>query len=336
MLPLGKLPPELLKSLLPQTSADPQVVLGPGIGMDCAIVDVGDKLLALKSDPITFAVESIGWYAVQVNANDIATTGARPRWFLSTILLPEAKATRELVEHITGDIFQACQDLGITVVGGHTEITYGLDRPLVIGTLIGEVTRERLVTPKGIQPGDRILLTKGVPIEGTAILAREFVEQLGLHLSGEDIHRAQNFLYEPGISIVRDAQVACEAGSVTGMHDPTEGGLAAALWEMAIASGLSLVVEPEAVPCSELSRRVCQVFDLDPLATIASGALLLTVPPEDVTPVCAALHREGILCAQIGRVETGPPQVWQMGENTRQLFPYPERDEITRVYERQI
>ena len=334
MLPLGKLPPDLLKQILPQSPTDPQVILGPGIGMDCAIVDVGDRLLALKSDPITFATEAIGWYAVQVNANDIATTGARPRWFLSTILLPEVRNNQELLKHISADIAQACLDLGITVVGGHTEITYGLDRPLVIGTLIGEVTRERLVTPTGIQPGDRILLTKGVPIEATAILAREFSERTAPYLSAEDIQHARDFLYNPGISIVRDARVACEAGRVTGMHDPTEGGVAAALWEMAGASGRTLIVEPDAIPIPSLSRRVCQIFDLNPLSAIASGALLLTVHPEDAVSIVEALRKEGIPCTQIGLVEQGPPEVWQVVSNSRQPFPYPERDEITRMFEK--
>ena len=159
-LPVGKLPAGLLANLLAQSPVqDPRVVLRPGIGLDCALVDVGDTLLALKSDPITFATDEIGWYAVQVNANDIATTGAAPRWFLATLLLPEGGATAGLAKAINQQLHSACQEIGVTIVGGHTEITYNLDRPILVGTMIGEVRREDLVTPKGALPGDLLLLT---------------------------------------------------------------------------------------------------------------------------------------------------------------------------------
>src|SRR3990172_4015146 len=179
VLPVGKLPVEMLAELLEGAPLhDPRVLLGPGVGLDCAVLDLGATLLVFKSDPITFATEEIGWYAVHVNANDIATTGADPRWFMMTLLLPEGTATMGQVEQIGQQIFQACREIGADVIGGHTEITHGLQRPIVIGTLIGEVARERLVTPQGAAPGNRLLLTKGVPVEATAILAREFPERL--------------------------------------------------------------------------------------------------------------------------------------------------------------
>ena len=333
VLPVGKLPVEMLAELLEGAPLhDPRVLLGPGVGLDCAVLDLGATLLVFKSDPITFATEEIGWYAVHVNANDIATTGADPRWFLMTLLLPEGTATMGQVEQIGQQIFQACREIGADVIGGHTEITYGLQRPIVIGTLIGEVARERLVTPQGAGPGDRLLLTKGVPVEATAILAREFRDRLVPFLSPAELDQARAFLHDPGLSVLRDARVAMQAGRVTAMHDPTEGGLASALWELAMACDCSLTIDLDAVAVPPLSRRICQVFDLDPLASIASGALLLTAPPEHSLPIRRALESEGIPCAEIGWVEEGPPAVWSTHPDGKQAIPRPAQDEIARLF----
>lgn len=333
-LPLGKLPPELLARLLAKAPiSDPRVMYGPGIGMDCAVIDLGEQILVFKSDPITFATDDIGWYAVQVNANDIATTGATPRWMLATLLLPENQTTPGLVERIFDQVAKAAKDLEISWIGGHTEITYGLNRPILIGTLIGEVQREQLIVPGNAQPGDRLLLTKGVPIEGTALLAREFPDRLRPALSEAEIKEAADYLYHPGISVVRDAYIAAQVGGVTAMHDPTEGGLASALWELAEASGRCLWFEPEAVPVPPLARKVCTTFGLDPLATIASGALLMAASDTHTPDIIKALQEAGIACAQIGMVEEGPMGVWISQQGQRIPLPRPQRDEITRVYE---
>ena len=306
-LPVGKLPADLLRPLLAQAPIDdPRVLLGPQIGLDCAVLDFGDRLLILKSDPITFATAEIGWYLVQVNANDIATTGATPRWLLVTTLLPEGQTTPALAQDIAAGVYAACRDLGISVIGGHTEITHGLDRPILAGTLIGEVARERLITPRGLRPGDRLLLTKGVPIEATALLAREFPGRLAAHLSPAELAQAQAYLTDPGLSVLRDAQIATAAGTVTAMHDPTEGGLLGALWELAEAGDKTLLVDPTAVPVPPLSARICAAFDLDPLATIASGALLLAASPAAVPAIRAALQEAGIRCAAHRRSRSRP------------------------------
>lgn len=220
-LPLGKLPPELLSRIIDQAPLDdPRLILGPGVGLDCAVVALGDTCLVFRSDPITFVTDEISWYVVQINANDIATMGASPRWFMVTALLPEGKTTEEGVEEVCQQIFKACRHLGINVIGGHTEITHGLDRPIISGTMIGEIPRDELITPRGASPGERILLTKFVPIEGTAIIAREFADKLLGVCTAAEIQTASEFLYDPGISVVRDAQIATQAGKVTSMHDP--------------------------------------------------------------------------------------------------------------------
>ena len=333
-LPVGKLPAELLQRLLSSAPVtDERVLLGPRPGVDCAVLDLGERLLVLKSDPITFATADIGWYLVQVNSNDIAAMGATPRWLLVTMLLPEKQTSPELVTEIGEQLYAACRAMGISLIGGHTEITHGLDRPILAGTLIGEVAREKLVTPQGMRPGDHILLTKGIPIEGAALLAQEFPERLQAVLDEEELAEAQNYLTRPGISVLRDAQIAMQAGQVTAMHDPTEGGLAAALWELAEAGDRTLFVDVTAVPLLPLAARICAAFDLDPLATIASGSLLLTAAPDDVQAIREALSQAGIACASIGRVAAGPPEVWQHTPLPRRLLPRPERDEIGRIYE---
>jgi hydrogenase maturation factor len=334
-LPVGKLPVDLLLRLLSQAPAqDPRVVLGPGLGIDCAVVEAGPSLLVFKSDPITFATDEIGWYAVQVNANDLATTGATPRWMLVTLLLPEGRTTPALVETIGGQIESACRSIGVTVIGGHTEVTFGLDRPILVGTMIGEVARERLVTPRGCRPGDRILLTKGVPVEATAILARQFPDRLAAALSPAELEQARDFLYRPGISVLRDAQTALAAGRVTAMHDPTEGGLATALWELAEASGNAIEFDPAAVLVPEVSKKICREFGLDPLGTIASGALLFSAAAGDAVSIRKALESEGILCMELGQALEGPPAVWQRaaGSPAGELLARPARDEIARLF----
>ncbi len=331
-IPLGKLPPDLLARLLADAPVfDDRLLLGPGVGLDCAILALENTCLVFKSEPITFATDQIGWYAVQVAGNDIATTAAQPRWMLVTLLLPEGKTTPALVESIFNQLATACREQRISLIGGHTEVTYNLDRPLLNVTLIGEVARDRLITPQGARPGDAILITKGVPIEAAAIAARELPERLANALSPSEIARAADMIYTPGISIARDAALAMAAGQVTAMHDPTEGGLATALWELAEACGHTLEVNLADVILPPLAARICAALRIDPLASISSGTLLFTAAIEDAPQITRALVTEGIPCSVIGRVKSGPPRVVTLPEC--QLLPRPDRDEIARLLE---
>jgi hydrogenase maturation factor len=333
--PTGKLPAELMARIIAKVpNFDPRLVLGPGVGLDCAVIDLGTIMLAFKSDPITFATDEIGWYLVQINSNDIVTTGATPRWLLATVLLPQGNTDADRAEQIADQIFSACRQAEITFLGGHTEITADIHRPIVIGTMVGEIPPGCLITPRGAQPGDHLMLTKGVPVEATAILAREFPDRCRQVLTEQELKQAQSYLYDPGISIRKDAEIAQAAGKVTAMHDPTEGGLATALWELSEASGRSLYFEPGMVYVPPISARLCAAFDLNPLDTIASGALLLTARNSDADQIRAALETNGIRCDEIGAVEDGPVGVWKPGEAGRVLLPRPQRDEIARLFDR--
>ena len=329
----GKLPMELLSELLDSVrSDDPSVVLGPRPGEDAALIDMGDRYLVAKSDPITFATELIGWYLVQVNSNDLAVMGATPRWLLATVLLPEGTRP-DAVRAVFEQLREACSTLGVSLVGGHTEVTYGLPRPLAVGALLGEVDKEDVVLTAGACPGDAVVLTKGVAIEGTAILAREARDQLvEAGLDAGMVDRASRLLFDPGISVVGDAAVARAAADVHSMHDPTEGGLATALREMCEAAGVGVVVDGDAVPVLPESRAVCRALGLDPLGLIASGALLATVSPEEAPALVAALERESIAAGVIGRV-TVPEEGLRLrtGDGIREL-PAFDRDELARVF----
>ena len=336
MFPIGKLPQSILSKLIQQIPIfDDRILLPPGIGMDCSIIQLGNTCLVFKSDPITFASDNIGWYLVQVNANDIATTGAVPRWLLTTWFLPDGKTDEHMVDEIASQINQACAQIGVSIIGGHTEITYGLDRPILAGTMVGEVKKEKLITPQGIRSGNRILLTKSVPIEATALIARELPKRLKGKLSLREIDCAANYIFDPGISVLRDAQLAIANGKVTAMHDPTEGGLAAALWELAEAGQCSIFMDRKKVPVSPLSEKICRAVDIDPLASIASGAMIIAVHDEDSIKVCKTLTEQDLPCKEIGWIEKGKSAVWDISATDTQgyrLLNRPQKDDITKLF----
>jgi hydrogenase maturation factor len=303
------------------------------VGEDAAVIDMGDRYLVVATDPITFATDEIGWYAVHVNANDIACTGAMPRWFLATLLLPEDQTTPVLVDQIFGQIHAACNELGLTLAGGHTEITYDLDRPLVIGQMLGEVSPDRLVSTANAQVGDDLILTKGIAIEATAIIATEMRQVLQEYFSNDTLNDYANFLHNPGISVVKEAGIATAVGGVHAMHDPTEGGLASGLHELAEAANVGLEIVADQLPYLPETEALCQHFDLNPLGVIASGALLIAADPAFTDEIVHRLGHAEITASVIGRVrspEQGRLLIDQTGSRPLPTFA---RDEITRLFE---
>ena len=334
-LPAGKLPHDLLERLVTRyTHDDPRLLVPPGIGEDAAVIDFGDRCLVAKTDPITFATDAIGWYAVHVNANDIAAMGARPRFFLATIIVPGHLATAALFESIFASIHAAADELGVVVCGGHTEITHGIDRPLVVGQMLGEVDRGSIVRSSGLTPGDVVLLTKGMAIEATAIIAREKKAELTARGYGDDVvERCAAYLADPGISVVADARAAVEAGAVHAMHDPTEGGVATGLLELAQASDVGLLVHGDALLLADDSRRLCQEYGLDPFGVISSGALLIGCPADAAPAIAAALGQAGVRSACVAEVEDSSHGLqFERGGETSPLPRYPV-DEITRLFD---
>ena len=334
LLQAGKLSAKQLRELLtPLQRVDPRVIIGPQLGEDATVLDFGSKYLVVTTDPVTFATDRIGWYVVHVNANDIAVMGATPRWFFTTLLLPEQGTTFAMVDSIMTEIRQTCDEFGISVSGGHTEITTGLQRPIIVGQMIGEVDKKDLIRKTSLQVGDKILLTQGLAIEGTALLAREKRELLENHLSADQIDQAEQFLFNPGISVVKAARIATSSGDIHSMHDPTEGGLVAGLHELAVASGKGLRVFADRVPIFPETHAICRCLQIDPLRLIASGALLIGASAQTVEKVVAALKREEIPVGEIAEVVPGNDGMQiESGGATLPLIP-PDRDEIAKVFE---
>jgi hydrogenase expression/formation protein HypE len=325
----GKLPPALLQRLLRFRGApDRRVVLGPAFGEDAAVIDLGSNYLILKSDPVTFTAEEVGWYAVHVNANDVAVMGARPAWFQATIIVPPRTA-RGVVAQIFRDIDRSARSLGIAVTGGHTEVSTAVRQPIVAGDMQGLVGHDGLVTSAGARAGDVIVMTKSAGIEGTSIIARSFARETRRILGVSAQQRAAHFHHRPGISVVAEALLAARAGA-TAMHDPTEGGVAAALFELATASGKRLVVDLDRIPVHSYTARLCAHFGLRPLGLIGSGALLMTLPEHQVAMLSRALTRRHIPAVVIGAVTRGSGVEARRGSK-RVRFEWSQRDELTRL-----
>ena len=330
-LPIGKLPAGLLGRLVAACgSTDPTVLVGPGIGRDAAAIKLGEAVLVAKTDPITFATRSAAAYLVDVNANDLACLGATPRWLLATALLPEG-ITAGAVEEQFAELFETCARRRISLVGGHTEVTTGIDRTILVGLLLGETTEERLLRPGGAQPGDRLLLTKGLAVEGTALLANELGDRLAAAIGPGSVERAVGLLADPGISVVRDAEVLLASGGVTALHDPTEGGLATAVRELATAAGCGAEVERSAVPVIPETAAIARALGLDPLGMLASGSLLAAARVDAVPDLIEAGRREGIAVAEIGRVAPAEKGFILRTEDGATALPRFDTDEVSRA-----
>ena len=339
----GKLPGSLLQDLIegiPKAVSDRRLLVGPGVGEDAAHILFGENTLLAKTDPITFATDRIGWYAVNVNANDVAVAGGTPKWFLATLMMPPGSTEGE-VRDIFGQIGEAAYEIGVQLAGGHTEVTPAVTQPVICGFMLGEVPTSRAVSASGAQPADVVILTKGIAIEGTSILANECRDELvKAGVTTPDISTAAEFLTDPGISVLKDAQTAVAAGGVTAMHDPTEGGLATALQELAFASKVDIVIDKSAVNVLPICRAICDALDIDPWGLISSGALLATVQPDHQDSVVAALQGVGIDASVIGRVkpqsdDTTGPSVSIRQDQTTSPTPIAtfERDELARYFD---
>ncbi|MCH8863908.1 MAG: AIR synthase family protein [Chloroflexi bacterium] len=331
-LPTGKLPNKLLQKFLNKIKIkDDRVILGPSVGEDVAVIKFGgSKLLMVKTDPVTFATDLIGWYAVNVNANDIATMGVRPRWFLATILLPEGSTERE-AENIFDQVLQACNSLDISLVGGHTEITYDLKRPIIVGCMLGEADNHHVIATSGAKPGDDIVLTKGLAIEGISVLGREARQSLlSAGLTGDLIQRAADCLFSPGISVLKEALIAVKTAKVSAMHDPTEGGLSTGLWEIASAARVGIIVDEAKIPVLPECRDICDKLSLNPLGLLASGALIITLPSSETAKLTAALQENSINAAVIGSVVNAAEGLKMLTTKGTRELPLFQRDELAR------
>ena len=329
-LPEGKLPPELLDvGLAGIVPGDPAVLVGAAIGEDAAAMDIGGSdVLVLASDPITLAVDSLARYAVLANANDVATSGATPRWFLSTLLLPSGSSASQVLG-LARDIQGVCAACGISLCGGHTEVTDAVSRPLVVGMMAGTVDTGRLIDKRRMQEGDRLLLTKGVAVEGTGLVAREFPHRLARGgMTRAEIADCAAFLER--IGILEEASVARSFAGVAAMH-ATEGGLATAVRELGAAGGRRLRVHMDRIPTYPQTARVCSILGIDPLGLIGSGSLLITCSGDDAASLAAAITANGTEVSDIGEVLELGEGVDAYSEGIPVPWPHFARDEVSRL-----
>jgi hydrogenase maturation factor len=304
------------------------VLIGPAVGEDAFAVGVGQTAVAASTDPITFAGEHMGYYAVHVNASDVATMGAEPKWFMATVLVPPGTPAA-VFRKILDEIDEACVNLGARLCGGHTEVTSGVSRPVVIGAMIGTVGKRRLVDPRRARPGDRLLLTRGLAIEGTSIIARTRRREVASAIGPRRAARARRMLFDPGISVVREALSASSSARVHAMHDPTEGGLLWGLAELSGITGKGFVVDLDSVPVYPLTDAVCRHFGLNPLALIASGSLLIAAAPRNAARISREIRALGVECTDIGKLAGRRRVFLRKGKPIRVRSPM--ADEITRV-----
>jgi len=331
-LPQGKLPNDLLENFLDQFPVDdPSLLIRPGVGEDIAAVRIdNEEVLVLKSDPITFATDSIGHYAVIINANDIATSGAVPRWFLSTLLFPYGITPSEIWQ-VMNELNSVCRRHGIALCGGHTEITDAVSRPVVTGMLVGTVAKKNLIDKRNIRPGDSVLLTKAVAVEGTAIIAREFKDKLkDLDMSETEIEKCSGFLSD--ISILKEAQIAARSAGISAMHDVTEGGLATALMELSVAGHHKIRIDMDSIPVFPETKKICRMLDIDPLGLIGSGSLLICCKKNHHENLITRIRNAGINVNCIGEVLEKGQGIDAVKKTKKVDWPTFEVDEITRLF----
>lgn len=324
----GKVPSEILKkSVYPFLGVKrSEVLVHSGFGEDCCVIDFGDYVAVASSDPITGADTEGGYFSVFVACNDIAACGARPIGILITLLLPEGSSESMLLK-IMESIDRACREIGIEVLGGHTEVTPAVTKAVISATAIGMAKKDSFVTSAGAKPGDDIIVTKYVGLEGTAILALDFEKYLKEKLPKETIEKAQGLV--KSISAIEDGLTATAIG-VSAMHDITEGGLLGAIYEITEASGVGAEVYADRIPILPETQVICQVFEIDPLALISSGSMLICTSKGQ--EVVRALNEKSIPASIIGRVIPSGRFLLKSGEKIP-ITP-PERDELYRAIEK--
>lgn len=320
----GKLSPTALRErIFPYLGRRADVLVHAGIGQDCAVLDFGPSVCVATCDPITGAADHLGRLAVHVACNDLATTGAEPVGLLMTLLLAEATAEVDL-DRIVRDASSAARLIGVEIVGGHTEVTPGIPQSIVVTTAIGRAPRDGYVSAGGGRAGDVLLMTKSAGIEGTVILATDLAKRLQGLVDEATLVRARGFIDQ--ISVVPEGRIGARLGA-TAMHDVTEGGVLAGVWELADASQCGVRLDADAVPIAQETRAICEALRIDPLALISSGAMLIAVP--DPGALQAALAEAGIGSTVIGALAPGD-RVVRRGGRWVELIP-PDRDELWRV-----
>ncbi len=302
-----------------------EVLVRPGVGEDCSIIELADdEVVVLSTDPITGTTKNMGTLAVHVTANDIATSGAELIGVLLTILLPPNTYESELAKLIE-EIEITSSELGIEVLGGHTEVTDVVNQPLISVTGVGKTKKDKMIKTAGTKPNQDIIMTKWAGLEGTSIIANEREEELLERFAKDFVERAKGLINY--ISVIEEAKIASDMG-VSSMHDITEGGVYGALWEVAEASSVGIEVDISKIPIKQETIEICEFYNLNPYELISSGSLLIVL--DKGNDLVAKLKEKGISAAVIGKTTTGQDKIATNGEYKRFLSP-PKSDELYKL-----
>lgn len=324
---VGKVPESVLKrSVIRQLHhRREEVILGAGVGEDCAVVELGEnEVFVISTDPITGTTQDIGTLAIQITANDLASAGAEPVGVMLTMLLPENFEESELRE-LMQQMECACATANVQVMGGHTEVTRVVNQPIITVCGIGKAKKSQLVSTAGAKPGMDIILTKWIGLEGTSIIAKEKQQELAKRFSKQLINKAQDF--DVYLSVIKEAATAVKSG-VGAMHDVTEGGVYGALWEMAEASGVGLEIDLKKIPIRQETVEICEFFDINPYELISSGAMLMAA--NDGNALVREIEKTGIKATVIGKATAGNDRLLLHEDEQRFLEP-PKTDELYKV-----
>jgi len=330
----GKIPSDILvrNVLKYRGRLDSSVILGSSLGEDAALVKLGRTILVLKTDPVTATTSDAGWLAVHINANDIACRGAKPKWFLCDLLLPEGTSIK-LIDSIMRQIDSAAKRIGVAIVGGHTEVTPNLKRPIVVGYMVGMLgSGQKYVTSANARPGDDIIMTKSAGIEGTSLLALDFAPRLKTKGVGKFLEHAKRLRHS--ISVVEDAMIAVQSGGIHAMHDPTEGGLLQGVWEIAEASKIGFTLNESRITIEATTRKICSALNVNPLRLLSSGSLLIAADNRKSNLILRQLRAHRIEAHIIGRfTERKEGRILVKSDGSSVKIGPSERDELYRVIE---
>ena len=326
MLKIGKLDSDLLKKIVFEkiTCRRPEVITRPGIGEDCAVVDFGQYDCIMSTDPITAAVSDIGRLAIHITCNDIASNGVAPLGIMIAAMLPEGTTAQD-IEMIMDQAGKTAAELNVEIIGGHTEITAAVNKPVIVSTAIGRGPKDSSNSSADMKAGNKILLTKRAGLEGAGIIASDLEEELKAVLTAEELAEAKSFLDE--VSVVKEGVAAGQIGTC-GMHDVTEGGVFGAVWEMCQVAGLGCEIKKENIKVDRVTEKIADFYNIDLYRLISSGCMLMVVPEEKADTIVEAVSAEGVEISCIGEIREKEFGIMVSSEGKLTAIEPPESDEL--------
>lgn len=297
---IGKLPNDVLEKIVFKNIRNKrkEVLVRSGVGEDNAIMDFGKDLCVLSTDPITGTAKDIGYLAIHIACNDVASSGAEPIGVLMTIMAPE-NTTEDDIDTIMKEAGIASSELNVEIMGGHTEITDAVNRMVISTTVVGKLPKNELLNPKSTKVGDKVLMTKWTGIEGTSIIAKELEEELKDKVSNELLEEALGF--GEMISVVKEGKICGDLG-VKYMHDITEGGVLGAVWEAGKVIDKGIKIWKEDIPLKDSTKIISETLDINPYRLISSGSMLVVAEDKKIDILEKELKEEGIQITVIGEV----------------------------------